>query len=226
MVWVPAGPFLMGSPAGTGNADESPRRSIRLDGYWIYRHPVTVARYRAFCEATGRTQPKLPGGSDGDDHPVFNVTWHDAAAYAAWAGAALPTEAQWEKAARGGDGRRYPWGDAWDPDRCVSDERTHGALRYGTRPVGSCPGGASPCGALDMAGQVWEWTADWYAPDAYRVLFDRNPAGPDRGEMKVLRGGSLNWNGWHSRSAHRMPVPPRESGWVWSGFRCVVAEAE
>ncbi len=224
MVWVPGGHFPMGSLFGQGHADESPRRRVFLDGYWIYKHPVTVAQYRAFCQATGRTMPKLPKESAGGDHPVYDVNWHDAAAYAVWAGAALPTEAQWEKAARGTDGRVYPWGDEWDPARCVSLESTHDWQRTATQPVGSCPSGASPCGALDMAGQVWEWTADWYAPDAYRKMFERNPAGPDRGEMKVLRGGSRNWNEWHCRTATRMPMPPRSVGWVQAGFRCVRSE--
>jgi len=221
MVWIPAGHSRMGSPDGEGNPDESPQRRVYLDGYWIYRHPVTVARYRAFCEATGRAMPALPGDSAGDDHPIFNINWHDARAYAEWAGASLPTEAQWEKAARGTDGRTYPWGNTWDPDRCVSPENTRAVQRYGTRPVGSHPAGASPYGVMDMAGQIWEWVADWYAADAYRTMPEVNPTGPERGRLKVLRGGSLNWDEWHSRSAYRNLNPPDAAGWVQAGFRCV-----
>ncbi|MDD5706584.1 MAG: DUF4838 domain-containing protein [Kiritimatiellae bacterium] len=224
MVWIPHGHFLMGSPYGQGAADESPQRRILLDGYWIYKFPVTVAQYRAFCGATGRTMPALSKGSDGDDRPMINVSWHDAAAYAAWAGAALPTEAQWEKAARGTDGRTYPWGNDWDPNRCASMENTHGAMRYRTPAVGSYPSGASPYGAMDMAGLVWEWVADWYAPNAYRTMFAANPTGPDRGSHKVLRGGSYNWDEWYSRVSARHINPPDAIGLVCTGFRCVRPE--
>lgn len=224
MVWIPAGHFRMGTPFGEANPDESPQRRIYLDGYWIYKYPVTVAQYRAFCEATDHKMPNLPDESSGEKHPIFQVNWHDARAYARWAGASLPTEAQWEKAARGVDGRRYPWGNEWKPELNVSMAQTHGQLRYGTRPVGSHPRGASPYGVMDMAGQVWEWVADWYGPQSYRTMRESNPSGPDRGEMKVLRGGSLNWDKTYSRNAYRNLNPPEKKGWVYTGFRCVVEE--
>ncbi len=118
MVRIPAGTFLMGSKAGEGSDDEHPQHTVDLTGYWIYRTDVTVAQYRKFCTATGREMPDAPDWGWQDDHPVVNVDWDDANAYADWAGAALPTEAQWEKAARGTDGRIYPWGNDWDATKC------------------------------------------------------------------------------------------------------------
>ncbi len=222
LVYIPHGTFTMGSPAGEGLVDESPSRRIELDGYWIYRHPVTVAQYRTFCEATGRTMPSLPPASAGDNHPIFNVDWHDANAYAVWAGAALPTEAQWEKAARGVDARRYPWGNDWDGSRCASLETTVYRQEYGTHPVDAHPDGASPYGVMDMAGNVWEWVADWYAHDAYRGMLANNPTGPERGSHKVLRGGSINWNEQFQRVTQRMINPPDARGWIYAGFRCAL----
>ena len=111
MVYVPAGEFVMGDDQMPRS---SPRRTVTLDAFWIYKNDVTVAQYRKFCQATGRQMPQTPTWGWKDDHPVVNVTWDDAKAYCDWAGAALPTEAQWEKAARGTDGRMYPWGNEWD----------------------------------------------------------------------------------------------------------------
>jgi len=116
VVYIPAGEFTMGSKPGVGKSDEQPEHKVDLDGYWIYQTKVTVAQYRQFCQATGRSMPNAPSWGWKDDHPIVSVTWDDATAYAKWAGAALPTEAQWEKAARGTDGRIYPWGNEWDVD--------------------------------------------------------------------------------------------------------------
>jgi len=121
MVYVPAGEFLMGSKEGEGDDDERPQHTVYLDAYWIYKTEVTVAQYRKFCQATGRQMPEEPSVQAWtDDHPIVNVSWDDAVAYGKWAGAALPTEAQWEKAARGTDGRQYPWGNDWDAQKCVN----------------------------------------------------------------------------------------------------------
>jgi len=222
MVWVPAGEFLMGSTDADNEADtdEKPQHKVYLDGYWIYKTEVTVAQYRKFCQATGRQMPPEPEWKWQDTHPIVNVTWDDAAAYAQWAGAALPTEAQWEKAARGPDGRLYPWGNDWDGAKCVNSAR--GNAPGGTKPVGGMPAGASPYGCLDMAGNVWEWCADWYDGSYYKNTPSGNPTGPATGTARVVRGGS--WGNTISdffRAAGRYrPTPEGRNDYL--GFRCVV----
>ena len=222
MVWVPAGEYLMGSTDADNEADtdEKPQHKVYLDGYWIYKTEVTVAQYRKFCQATGRQMPPEPEWKWQDTHPIVNVTWDDAAAYAQWAGAALPTEAQWEKAARGPDGRLYPWGNDWDGAKCVNSAR--GNAPGGTKPVGGMPAGASPYGCLDMAGNVWEWCADWYDGSYYKNTPSGNPTGPATGTARVVRGGS--WGNTISdffRAAGRYrPTPEGRNDYL--GFRCVV----
>jgi len=159
IVWVPAGEFLMGSTENDNEAcpDEKPQHLVYLDGYWIYKMEVTVAQYRKFCEATGRSMPKAPNWGWLDTHPIVNISWDDANAYALWAGASLPTEAEWEKAARGTDGRQYPWGNDWSTEKCIHFSNSQGK----TAPVGNNPAETSPFGCLDMAGNAWEWCADW-----------------------------------------------------------------
>jgi len=175
---IPAGEFRMGDD----DQKDNPRHGVYLDGFWIYKTPVTVAQFMRFCGATGHAAPDPPNWGWRDDHPVVNVSWADAVAYAAWAGAALPTEAQWEKAARGADGRFYPWGNGWDAARCA---HSVGTARTGTAPVGTFHAGASPYGVLDMSGNVWEWCADWYDAGTMRAAAGRNPAGPPAGERRV-----------------------------------------
>jgi len=160
-VRVPAGEFLYGEA-------KEPRS---LEAFEIMKCPVTVGQYRAFCVETGRDMPPAPGWELEEDHPIVNVTWFDAAAFADWAGLALPGEAQWEKAARGTDGRAYPWGDEWDATKCRNS--VDGRAEH-TSPVGAYPNGASPYDVLDMSGNVWEWCADWYN---------------DEKKERVLRGG-------------------------------------
>ena len=233
MVWVPAGEFLMGStdediaalikaywklPKDVFDC-EKPQHKVYLDGYWMYKYEVTVAQYRKFCEATKREMLKAPDWGWKDNHPMVMVTWQDAADYAKWAGVSLPTEAQWEKAARGTDGRIYPWGNTWDASKSANSE---GKRLESTQPVGSYASDASSYGCMDMAGNVWEWCADWYDPHYYKNAPTLNPKGPASGSAPVLRGGS--WLGGldhgHFRCAHRRgcyePTVRQDS----YGFRC------
>jgi len=222
MVFVPAGEFVMGSAAGDADAysDERPQRRVYVDGFWIDKHEVTVAQYRRFCQAARRKMPSAPSWGWKNNHPVVNVTWDDAAAYARWAGKRLPTEAEWEKAARGTDGRMYPWGNekpgAGGRWRCDLDGRNDGYAS--TAPVGTYPSGASPYGCLDLAGNVWEWCADWWGKDYYASAPARNPKGPASGEHRVLRGGSWYNSAKYVRCAERATPPVGRIG--NGGFRC------
>ena len=224
MVRVPAGEFTMGS--NDGDDHEKPVHKVYLDEYYIYKHEVTVAQFKRFCQATRHKMSDQPDWNK-DNHPVVNVTWHDAAAYAKWAGASLPTEAQWEKAARGTDGRTYPWGNeapnAGGKYRCNCDPGDNAADGYEyTAPVGSFASDASPYGCLDMAGNVWEWCADRYDDGYYSKSPARNPTGPRDGKLRVLRGGSWFILSKYVRAALRgRGRPSRGGGFV--GFRCVVA---
>jgi len=240
MVWVPAGNFLMGSVDADIRElllrkpklraalfdDEKPQHTVYLDGYWIYKYEVTVAQYRKFCAETGRKMPAQPEWST-EKHPVVNVTWYDAVAYAQWAGAQLPTEAQWEKAARGVDARRYPWGNEWIEERCNnwSDTNPLGMGMHGkcATPVGSYLGCASPYGVQDMAGNVWEWCQDVYDKDYYAKSPAKNPTGPDKGEFRVLRGGAWGSTSVTTRSACRLRESPDTTFHDDGGFRCAVA---
>ena len=219
MVWVPTGTFRMGS-TDAGNPNEQPQHTVTLNGYWIYRYEVTVAQYRKFCAATGHQMPTAPKWGWHDQHPIVFVTWHDAVAYATWAGARLPTEAEWEKAARGPDGNEYPWGNEWDAEKCPKE-------LLGTHPVGSYPADVSPYGVLDMAGNVREWCHDWYRADAYASSPAPNPTGPSAGTARIIRDGS-----WVDariqdqeayRSARRDAMPPSEKC-NFIGFRCAASE--
>lgn len=226
MVWIPPGEFLMGTGEAEVDAwlksdasltqahfaDEMPQRKVTLDGYWIYKTPVTVKQYRFYCQKTNRELPEQPSKSQ-DNCPVVNVTWDDAVAYCKWAGTQLPTEAQWEKAARGTDGRQYPWGKEWDSGKCASST---------IEKVGSFPQGISPYGVLDMAGNVWQWCADWYDENYYKAAPNTNPTGPtNETGARALRGGSWFYSGpFFFRCATRYWSGPTD--WtVDRGFRCV-----
>ena len=232
MVLIPAGAFPMGVPPGDrdGGRDEYPRHEVTLDAYYIDKFEVTNGRYLEFVRATSHRVPQHPtkakrnlweGGLMPEsvaDRPVINVDWHDADAYCTWAGKRLPTEAEWEKAARGGDDRRFPWGNV---------EPTHKHLNYNQQwigektlmPVGSYEAGKSPYGVYDMAGNVWEWVADWYDARYYEKSPTRNPKGPQSGKGKVLRS-----SGWQVETpmvriftrVESDPLIRNES----TGFRC------
>ena len=165
-------------------------RLVTLDSYLIGRTPVTVLEFKAFYIESGFDFSTIEPPSWGwfDDHPIVNVTWHEARSFRKWAGGDLPTEAQWEKAARGTDGRDYPWGNDFDAKdlRCgISKNRASKS----TGRVGACASGISPYGCLDMAGNVWEWCLDRYA-HGYSARAKRNPSGPRSGQDRVMRGGS------------------------------------
>ena len=190
-VYVPAGEFVMGSPEGVGGDDEHPLHTVYLDAFWIMQTEVTNAQYAQCIAAGACSTPANDRWRDAayGDHPVTGVDWNQADTYAQWVGGRLPTEAEWEKAARGVDDRTYPWGEtppAADLVNCCG-------FFDDTMPVGSYPAGASDYGVLDMAGNVWEWTADWYASDYYNWSPAQNPAGPASGDARVQRGGSA-WN--------------------------------
>jgi formylglycine-generating enzyme required for sulfatase activity len=216
-VRVPEGVFTM------GDDENSPRREIFTDAFYIDKFEVTVARYAQFIKATGSVRPP-EGWEDVDleraaNIPVTGVDWHNAQAYCRWAGKRLPTEAEWEKAARGADGRVYPWGDETpSPDRANFSNTSPKAYAGGLTQVGNHPSGRSPFGVHDMAGNAAEWVADWYASGFARS--DRhNPQGPSSGESKVIRGGD------RFDSAERIAVtrryyarPDHRSEEI--GFRC------
>lgn len=214
MVYVPAGGFTMGS---SKNRDSLFQHDVYLDGYWMYKTEVTVAQYRKYCEAVELEMPIAPQWGWKGDHPIVNVSWDDARGYCEWAGVSLPTEAQWEKAARGTDGRTYPWGNEFDASKCVCSPDN---MRKSTAPVGSCPSGASPYGCLDMAGNVWEWCADWQNDDYYVNAIPVNPPGPETGTYRVLRGG-----GWYFSSENYFrcalrSMQVRSRRYMNIGFRC------
>ncbi len=338
MVWIPAGTFLMGSPAGEGYDDEHPQHLVNLDGYWIYKNVVTVSQYLKYWDSKTHNSldpsDRLPappawipatadekangipyditamartanvvsvttslahGLAVGDyivvsdcgtssfnianglvasvptpksftfaqtgnnatvtryfgnvkkdywrmiwsrklEYPMENISWSQAVAYAQWAGASLPTEAQWEKAARGVDGRRYPWGNTWDMNRCMNWENSSDVAGNWTgpdrldsvppiyRPTGYFLSGASPYGVLDMAGNVLQWCADYYGADFYAQSPRTNPTGPDVGIYRVIRGSSSRTlNSADYRCAIRRNFTP-SNYWDYQpiGFRCVM----
>lgn len=227
LVWIPAGEFLCGSEK---YADEKPAKKVYLDGYWVYKYPVTVGQYKKFCTATGTEfkpmwgQGMKAGVKGQEDDYAVQLNWYEADAYAKWAGAGLPTEAQWEKASRGSDGREFPWGKDWDADKCVSNAKTVGQFTPGFMPVTDKQQSVSPYGVVATAGNVWEWVGDWYGHDYYQIAPDKNPAGPETGSHKVIRGGCSLYDERFSRTAARMIQPPQVRDWTPIGFRCVIQQ--
>ncbi len=217
MVYIPAGTFTMGDTLGDGGADERPPHPVTLEAFWLDRTEVTNAQFARFVaegDATPGNWRSKPVAVGKDTHPVVNATWHDALAYCRWAGKRLPTEAEWEYGARGTDGRRYPWGNAWETNRARFDGNKGSET---TAPVGSYPTGASPFGALDMAGNAWEWTSSLYKPYPYAASDGREE--PDALGGRVVRGGSWSFDSGGLRSAYRNRYIPAIR-LVVAGFRC------
>jgi formylglycine-generating enzyme required for sulfatase activity len=234
MALIKTGEFLMGTPLSNrdGGRDEYPQRQIFLDAFYLDVYEVTNGRYMEFITVTGHRVPEHPRDKKltlwkestvpdaFKDHPVVNVDWYDATAYCKWAGKRLPTEAEWERAARGTTGRRFPWGDT-EPTRAHANYLNQWRNGGGLEPIGTHPRGASPEGVQDLQGNVWEWVADWYDPHYYENGPTRNPQGPAEGVRKVIRG-----SGWESeapvlRSAHRLSSPPTNRNHTL-GFRCAM----
>ncbi len=231
MIYIPGSEFVMGSDEGRGN--EQPAHKVVVAAFYIDRYPVTNAEYKRFIEATGRPVPcydvewaspydynwdvetrSYPPGKD--DHPVVLVTWEDALAYAAWAGKRLPTEAEWELAARGTTGRRWPWGNDFEPGRCNTKEAGIG----GTSPVTRySPGADSPYGVGDMVGNVWEWTSSLYRPYPYDANDGRESLEAEG--WRVLRGGS-----WLNDLARACCTARLDGDFLFFnnvGFRCAIS---
>jgi formylglycine-generating enzyme required for sulfatase activity len=235
-VHIGAGDFTMGSDMGRD--DERPQHVVYLDAFEMDRYEVTNAQYRRFLEATDRNPPPYWSSDDYPagqaDYPVVGVSWEDADAYCAWAGMRLPTEAEWEKACRGTDGRIYPWGNTWDPHRANVDVSAHalpsaghtefeasvwdaawqllqatpsGPGKPGLRPIGSYPDGASPYGIMDLVGNASEWVADWYNWGNYSNMPTRNPRNMEPPWNRCLRGGP-----WHD--------PTGSADWIRNMSRC------
>jgi formylglycine-generating enzyme len=227
MILIPGGEFEMGSDAFDDY--ERPARQVQVDPFYIDATEVTVAAYE-LCVQTGSCTMPVAGGDCNwgvpgrEDHPINCVSWFDAYYYCDWIGAVvdrrLPTEAEWEKAARSDDARLYPWGDE-PPPSCMHIAMNEGAGggcgAYSSLPVGSTPLGDSPYGVHDMAGGVWDWVADWYG--VYDVAEDDNPTGPPTGRFRVIRGGGWNTTdiNWFRTSARN---PSDAAGNANIGFRC------
>jgi serine/threonine-protein kinase len=223
MLDVPAGEFKMGSKTVS---DAKPIHTVFLDEYWIDQTEVTNAMY-AKCVRTGTCKRPIRssssfrdsyyGNPEFDNYPVIYVSWFDAGAYCGWAGARLPSEAEWEKAARGADERTYPWGNM--PPSCAF--ANFQSCQNDTQEVGNHPDGASPYGALDMAGNVWEFVNDWYGETYYSQSPASNPPGPVSGDGNygVLRGGGWDASADFLRTAYRLD-DGRENQYPNFGFRC------
>ena len=220
MVLVPEGEFTMGS--WRGDPDEQPVRKVYLDAFLMDKYQMSVGKYGRFLEATSHEAPadwNVMNKSMNQKRPVVNVDWADADAYCKWAGKRLPTEAEWEKAARGTDGRIYPWGNEIPTDFHANMKKEVWNNHIVMTPVGVFEGGKSPYGIYDMAGNVWEWVSDWYGQDYYKTGPLRNPTGPPTGSYKVVRGGSWGSSPKELRSVERESRLPSFGG-LGTGFRC------
>ena len=223
MVEIPAGEFAMGLDGMQALEDERPMHRVWVDRFSMDLHEVATAQYAEFLAAMHRPMPwqwHEVDLSQAGDRPVIGVDWPDADAYCRWKGKRLPTEAEWEKSARGLDGRLYPWGNQV-PRKDLANFALGARFSYSQvlMPVQSHEQGKSPYGLYHMAGNVWEWVQDWYAVNYYDVSPERNPQGPEEGQFKVVRGGSWSDLPKYLLTYGRFKLPP-ETRNSYTGFRC------
>ncbi|OGS18446.1 MAG: hypothetical protein A3J83_07695 [Elusimicrobia bacterium RIFOXYA2_FULL_40_6] len=215
MIYISSGEFLMGTEDGFDY--ETPKRKVFLPAFFIDKYEVTNSQFKRFVDSTLRTPPAhWKGGSfpkGEENYPVSSIAYYDALAYAKWAGKRLPTEEEWEKAARGSDARIYPWGNDWEKKYA----NVRPMLGFGKpKPVGSCPEGASKDGVCDLCGNVWEWTTSWFQPYPGNTKPD-----PNYGEkFKVIRGGSYRQSEVIAQTVRRDFLDPNALR-IDVGFRCV-----
>ncbi len=223
MAEIPTGEFAMGMDGMQALEDERPKHQVLLPSFFIDLHEVTTVQYASFLAATNRDAPWQWNGVDLSQHsdrPVIGVDWSDADAYCRWKGKRLPTEAEWEKSARGTDARFYPWGN-WVPSKDLANFALGARFSYSQvlMPVQSYEQGKSPYGLYHMAGNVWEWVQDWYGVNYYEVSPEHNPKGPEQGQFKVLRGGSWSDLPKYLLTYGRFKLSP-ETRNSYTGFRC------
>ncbi len=221
---IPAGEFVMGSPDGQGWPDEHPEHQVSMKAFYLDVYEVSNALYEKFLEAKGRMYPNYWDQLELAVHgelPVVGVDWHDAEAYCTWAGKRLPTEAEWEYAARGAERREFPWGTA-EP----TEERANFGQRWSPKfykdrlkPVQRYEDGRTPSGIQNLGGNVMEWVADWHDETYYEHSPPAQPKGPEKGSMKIVRGGSWNFAAEYMRGASRLKFPPRHRA-ADIGIRC------
>jgi iron(II)-dependent oxidoreductase len=215
-VRIPGGEFQMGSLEKEGEPSERPRHAVRVNGFLMDKTEVTWGQYKRFLSASNRSPEKVPVWGMPEALPASSVTWPEAGAFCSWAGGRLPTEAEWERAARGDDLRQYPWGNTFEPWRC----NTRDGGPHAPTPAGAYPDCVSPYGVLDLAGSVQEWVSDWFNDKYYATSPAENPTGPETGTSRVTRGGTWMSASVLVRTAYRLPIEPRFPG-PMIGFRCV-----